>query len=54
VRRRMLEFGWTPAKLITQLAAAGRGFDEATAPKSKSKPKPKARAKATKKERRRG
>jgi len=31
VRRRMLGFGWTPAKLITQLAAKGSGFDEAAA-----------------------
>jgi RNA polymerase sigma factor (sigma-70 family) len=60
VRRRMLEFGWTPAKLITQLAAAGRGFDEAAGPKlkakakAKAKPARKAKAKAPKKERRRG
>jgi 3-hydroxyacyl-CoA dehydrogenase len=36
VVRRMCEFGWKPAKLITQLAAAGRGFDDAP-PKRKSR-----------------
>jgi len=27
VARRMKQFGWKPAKLITQLAAAGKTFD---------------------------
>jgi 3-hydroxyacyl-CoA dehydrogenase len=37
VVRRMQEFGWKPAKLITQLAARGQTFEDAPAKKPPSK-----------------
>jgi len=71
VLRRMREFAgnahadpqfWTPARLLTQLAASGRGFDDAALPKPKPAAKAKAKAKSkmktgqkrTRKEKRRG
>jgi 3-hydroxyacyl-CoA dehydrogenase len=36
VVRRMLEFGWKPAKLITQLAARGQTFEDAPVKKRPS------------------
>jgi 3-hydroxyacyl-CoA dehydrogenase len=33
VERRMKQFGWKPSKLITQLAASGKTFEEAGAPR---------------------
>jgi 3-hydroxyacyl-CoA dehydrogenase len=41
VMRRMLEFGWKPAKLIAQLAAGGRGFEDAPAHKPGARAKKK-------------
>jgi 3-hydroxyacyl-CoA dehydrogenase len=64
VLRRMREFAanphadpdsWKPARLIVQLAAAGRGFNDAPAarkPKAKPGQKPKSRVKASKGKRR--
>jgi 3-hydroxyacyl-CoA dehydrogenase len=51
VVRRMKEFGWQPAKLISRLAADGRGFGDVApkvTPKAKarSKPKPKSNSKS--------
>jgi 3-hydroxyacyl-CoA dehydrogenase len=37
VVRRMQEFGWKPAKLITQLAASGQTFEDAPVKKQPSK-----------------
>ena len=35
VARRMKQFGWKPAKLLEQLAAAGKAFDDAPPAKVK-------------------
>jgi 3-hydroxyacyl-CoA dehydrogenase len=54
VLRRMKEFGWKPARLIVELAAAGRAFDEPVERPRAAKPRSAKQSSAKKKGGRRG